>query len=176
MPLLTSPQGAQTPPPAAWFVDLWIPTHPRDPQDQLCASSWILAELSALHHTLIVGGTRGRGVGQGCSAAARVQETQLTGGEVLSVEPLTMGKGGHLIHSNPHHTRGLMLGYSMDTTLAKPSCSGCNTAVPELKGVPGILSSTHTPGLKSPSLPQSFISSPGQARASVAVPKPRCWA
>lgn len=59
MPLLTSPHGAQTTPSGAWSVGLWIPTHPRDPQDQLCASSGFLAELSALHHTLILGGTRG---------------------------------------------------------------------------------------------------------------------
>lgn len=70
MPLLTSPQDAQTPS-GAWFVGLWIPTPLRDPQDQLCVSSGIFAELSALHHTLLLGGTG--------------EETQLTGGEVLSV-------------------------------------------------------------------------------------------
>lgn len=84
MPLLTSPQDAQTPS-GAWFVGLWFPTPLRDPQDQLCVSSGILAELSALHHTLLLGGTGEEGLEQGWSVAARMWETQLTGGEVLSV-------------------------------------------------------------------------------------------
>lgn len=73
---------------------MWIPSHLRDPQDQLCVSSGILAELSALHHTLIWVG-QGR---RGGSRAARMQDTQLTGGEVFSVY---WGKEGISFTLNP---------------------------------------------------------------------------
>lgn len=115
MPLLTSSQGAQTTPSGAWFVGLWIPTHPRKPQDQLCASSGILAELSALHHSFW-GALGEGGWQQGWSAAARMQETQLTRGEVLSVESLSTGERRAFHPLKPPPQQGFNTGCSTDTT------------------------------------------------------------
>ena len=56
--------------------------------------------------------------------------------------------------------------------LTKPSCSGCSTAVPELKVTPGLPSSTCGPGLKGPSLSHTFISTPVLARPLDLCPNP----
>lgn len=66
MPHLTSLQGT-----TFWSLFSSACPLPRDPQDQLCASSGVLTELSTLHHTVILGGTGGRGMGAGPVSCCR---------------------------------------------------------------------------------------------------------
>lgn len=82
----------------------WIPTHPRDPQDQLCASSGILAELSALPHTLVLGGTGASLSGRGSRAGQLLQDagdTAHTWGGALCGVRQYWGKEGNSSTQTP---------------------------------------------------------------------------
>lgn len=172
MPVLTSPQGAQTVPSGAWIVGLWIPTHPRDPQHQLCASSWISAELSALHPTLVLGGTRGRGLGTGLVSCCQDAGHSSHVGRCSLWSPSELGKGGHFIHSNPQHTRDLMLGYSVDTGSAQATLLRLEHSSARAEGDPWSSQQHSYTRARVQHCPRA--SSPGQI--FVAVPKSRCWA